>query len=193
VKIPNGERADLGEKLEEYMLNPRHSRGRHKARVFASVLGITRDNQEILESALREAASNSTDAISTGDEGFGETFEIRFRLTTDRGQRDGAECLDYSQRRRLSSTDNLFYYLTMPSKIRLHDVVALMEDVPATHFLTHKPLQLRRGQIGTVVMLLEDSRFQVEFSDSDGRAYAMLPLRGGQLMVLREQPEPIPA
>jgi hypothetical protein len=87
----------------------------------------------------------------------------------------------------------LFYYLIMPSKIRLHDVVALMEDVPATHFLTHKPLQLRRGQIGTVVMLLEDSQFQVEFSGSDGRAYAMLPLRGGQLMVLREQPEPIPA
>jgi hypothetical protein len=81
----------------------------------------------------------------------------------------------------------------MPSKIWIHDVVALMEDVPATHFLTHKPLQLSRGQIGTVVMLLEDSRFQVEFSDSDGRAFAMLPLRGGQLMVLREQPEPIPA
>ena len=81
----------------------------------------------------------------------------------------------------------------MPSKIRLHDVVALMEDVPATHFLTHKPLQLRRGQIGTVVMLLEDGQFQVELSDSDGRAYAMLPLRDNQLMVLREQPEPIPA
>ena len=82
MKLPNGERADLGEKLEDYILNPRHPRGRHKARVFASALGITRDNQEILESALREAASNSTDAISTGDEGFGATFEIRFRLTT---------------------------------------------------------------------------------------------------------------
>jgi hypothetical protein len=81
----------------------------------------------------------------------------------------------------------------MPSKIRLHDVVALMEDVPATHFLTHKPLQLRRGQIGTVVMLLEDSRFQVEFSDSDGRAYALLPASASQLMVLHEQPEPISA
>ena len=81
----------------------------------------------------------------------------------------------------------------MPSKIRLHDVVALMEDVPATHCLTHKPLQLRRGQIGTVVILLDDSRFQVEFSDSDGRAYAMLPLRDSQLMVLREQSEPISA
>ena len=81
----------------------------------------------------------------------------------------------------------------MASKIRLHDVVALMEDVPATHFLTREPLQLRRGQIGTVVMLLDDSRFQVEFSDNDGRAYAMLPLRESQLMLLREHPEPIPA
>jgi hypothetical protein len=85
VKLPNGERADLGEKLEEYVLDPRHPRGRHKARVFASVLGITWNNQGVLESALREAASNSTDVISTGDEGFGETFEIRFRLTTDKG------------------------------------------------------------------------------------------------------------
>ncbi len=25
----------------------------------------------------------------------------------------------------------------MPDKIQLHDVVALMEDVAATHFLTH--------------------------------------------------------
>ena len=85
MKLPNGERADLGEKLEEYVLDPRHPRGRHKARVFASVLGITWNNQGVLESALREAASNSTDVISTGDEGFGETFEIRFRLTTDKG------------------------------------------------------------------------------------------------------------
>jgi hypothetical protein len=85
VNLPNGERADLGEKLEEHVLNPRHARGRHKARVFASVLGITRDNQEILANALRQAASNSTDAISTGNEGFGATFEIRFRLTGDKG------------------------------------------------------------------------------------------------------------
>jgi len=84
VKLPNGERAHLGTKLENYVLNPRHPRGRHKARVFASVLGITRDNQEILANALREAARNSTNSISTGDEGFGATFEIRFRLTADK-------------------------------------------------------------------------------------------------------------
>jgi hypothetical protein len=59
--------------------------GRHKARMFASVFGIARDNQDILANALREAASNSTEAISTGGEGFGATFEIRFRLTTNKG------------------------------------------------------------------------------------------------------------
>jgi hypothetical protein len=47
----------------------------------------------------------------------------------------------------------------MPSRIQLHDVVALMENVPATHFLTHKTLRLRRGQIGTVMMLLDNNGF----------------------------------
>ena len=52
-------------------------------------------------------------------------------------------------------------YLTVPSKIRFHDLVALVENVPATHFLRPKPIQQRRGQIGTVVMLLDDSRFKL--------------------------------
>jgi hypothetical protein len=81
----------------------------------------------------------------------------------------------------------------MTDKIQLHDVVALVEDVAATHFLTHQPLQLRRGQVGTVVMPLQNNHFQVEFSDADGRAYAILLLNGSQLMVLREQPEAITA
>ena len=81
----------------------------------------------------------------------------------------------------------------MAEKIQLHDVVALTEDVATTHFLTHQPLQLRRGQVGTVVTLLDKNHFQVEFSDRDGRAYAILPLNSSQLMALREQPETIPA
>src|SRR6476646_6760251 len=47
--------------------------------------GLQVSIKEILANALREAASNSTHAISTGDEGFGATFEIRFRLTADKG------------------------------------------------------------------------------------------------------------
>jgi len=81
----------------------------------------------------------------------------------------------------------------MSHKLHLHDVVALMEDVPAEHFETHEPLQLRRGQVGTVVMLLDGDHVEVEFSDNEGRAYAMLPLAARRLMVLHEQPEPISA
>jgi hypothetical protein len=81
----------------------------------------------------------------------------------------------------------------MPKKIELHDVVALMEDIDTKHFLTREPLRLLRGQVGTVVTSLNDDHFQVEFADRDGRAYAMLPLGGNQLMVLRERPEAIPA
>ena len=80
----------------------------------------------------------------------------------------------------------------MKDKIQLHDVIALMEDVATTHFLTHQLLQLRRGQVGTIVMLLDNDHFQVEFSGRGGRAYAILPLNGSQLMALREQPEAIP-
>ncbi len=81
----------------------------------------------------------------------------------------------------------------MPTEVRLHDVVALTEDAEATHLLTHQPLRLRRGQIGTVVMQLDNDHFQVEFADRGGRAYAMVPVSAGRLMVLREQPEALPA
>ncbi len=77
----------------------------------------------------------------------------------------------------------------MANDIHMHDLVALTEDVAATHFITPQPLQLRRGQVGTVVMLLNENHFQVEFSDREGRAYAVLPLNSKQLMILREQPE----
>ncbi|MEP0916350.1 hypothetical protein NC981_05940 [Leptolyngbya sp. DQ-M1] len=56
MKLPNGENAQLGDKVERYCLNLAHSRGRNKAILFRSRLGITLDNKEILEIALLEAA-----------------------------------------------------------------------------------------------------------------------------------------
>ncbi|MEW6690622.1 MAG: DUF4926 domain-containing protein [Pseudomonadota bacterium] len=68
----------------------------------------------------------------------------------------------------------------MADEIRMLDVVALIEDVPE-HGLV-------RGQVGTVVEILAEGHFEVEFSGDDGRAYALLPLERRQLMVLRYQP-----
>lgn len=46
------------------------------------------------------------------------------------------------------------------------DVVALLADLPAQ--------RLARGQVGTVVEQLDDKMLLVEFSDDQGRAYAIV-------------------
>jgi len=85
MKLPNGSRCDLGAKLEDYSLNPTHREGRHKARVFEAVLGITLTNAELLRAAILSAAATSDEAEARGDNGFGEVFNLRFAITTRRG------------------------------------------------------------------------------------------------------------
>lgn len=68
----------------------------------------------------------------------------------------------------------------MNEDIRMLDVVALTEDVPDRGLV--------RGQVGTVVEVLAESVFEVEFSDDEGRAYALVPLERRQLMILHYQP-----
>jgi len=77
----------------------------------------------------------------------------------------------------------------MDRDIKMHEVVALLEDVRTKHFETGQPLLLRRGQIGTVVMTYPDGAREIEFADRDGRAFAILPLRPDQLMVLHDTPD----
>jgi hypothetical protein len=56
MKLPNGDRAELGDKLERYSLNLQHPKGKDKAIMFRNQLGITLENKEILEAALLESA-----------------------------------------------------------------------------------------------------------------------------------------
>jgi hypothetical protein len=62
----------------------------------------------------------------------------------------------------------------------LLDVVALLADVPAEG--------LARGQVGTVVEKLHDKALLVEFSDDQGRAYAVAPCPRAELLVLHYVP-----
>ena len=68
----------------------------------------------------------------------------------------------------------------MNEEIRLLDVVALTEDVPAHGLL--------RGQVGTVVEVFAEGICEVEFNGDDGRAYALAPVESRQLMVLHYRP-----
>jgi hypothetical protein len=57
AKLPNAEKAVVEvRKLRDYCLSPEHPRGKHKARVFASALGLTREDAGVLREALLSAA-----------------------------------------------------------------------------------------------------------------------------------------
>ena len=56
--------------------------------------------------------------------------------------------------------------------------------------LTGRPENgLASGQVGTVVEALDTETFLVEFSDDEGRAYALMPCSEAELLVLRYMPE----
>ena len=61
------------------------------------------------------------------------------------------------------------------------DVVALLADLPAQ--------RLARGQVGTIVEQLDDKILLVEFSDDQGRAYAIAPCPRADLLILHYVPE----
>ncbi len=61
------------------------------------------------------------------------------------------------------------------------DVVALLADRPAD--------KLSRGQVGAVVEEFDPDTVLVEFSDDDGRAYAVVPCRTSDLIVLHYLPQ----
>ena len=85
MKLPGGDRAivDIA-KLRDYCLNPAHPRGRHKARVFASTLGLTAADAGFLRENLLRAAREGSATPGDSDE-HGERYGVDFRL--DRGGR----------------------------------------------------------------------------------------------------------
>ena len=77
MKIPNAERAAIDiRKLRDYCLNPQHNRGKHKARLFTSLLSMDADDAEELRNALLEA-------VKTQDAQLGETDAYGQRYTLD--------------------------------------------------------------------------------------------------------------
>ena len=63
--------------------------------------------------------------------------------------------------------------------MKLLDVVALVKDLPE--------LGLYRGQVGTIVEEYESGVFEVEFSDTSGRAYAIATLTKDRLTMQDRQ------
>lgn len=80
MKLPSGEHAIVEvAKLRDYCLNPLHPRGRHKARVFMSALGLTSADAEFLREELLRAAREADAVMGDADE-YGERYTIDFGL-----------------------------------------------------------------------------------------------------------------
>ena len=86
MRLPNANRAvvDIA-KVRDYCLSATHPLGKHKARVFAAVLGLTADDAEELREALLQAAQMLDAVPGEGDE-YGQRYTIDFIMVGPAGQ-----------------------------------------------------------------------------------------------------------
>ncbi len=78
--IPNAENAVVDiRKLRDYSLNPEHDYGKHKARLFSSILGMTADNAEELRQILLKIVKTDSARLGRQDE-FGQRYTIDFQV-----------------------------------------------------------------------------------------------------------------
>jgi len=87
MKLPGAEKAVVDpRKLEDYCLDPAHPRGRHKARVFASALGLGRRDAGRFREALLAAAARA-DAREGAADRFGCRYVVDFPMVGPHGPR----------------------------------------------------------------------------------------------------------
>ncbi len=78
--IPKAENAVIDiRKLRNYCLNSEHDEGKHKARLFSSILGMTSDNAEELRQILLEVVKIQDARLGRQDE-FGQRYTLDFTL-----------------------------------------------------------------------------------------------------------------
>lgn len=65
----------------------------------------------------------------------------------------------------------------MVQVVKLLDTVALLKSIPGQ--------KLRIGQVGTIVEILGEDDFEVEFTDKEGHPIAILPLKRTAFLVLQ--------
>lgn len=173
--LPNADRAvvDLDTR-RRHALSTGHTRGRHKARVFASALGLRASDAEWLRDRILEAVRDAP-AIETNASVYGRYYRVSLDLRTDRGAATVQTRWIVSHRRDVPPTHHLLRpIVTLP--LRLLDTVALLCDLPE-HGLV-------RGQVEA----LDEGVWLAEFSDDDGCTYPMSDVRDAEVMALRFAP-----
>ena len=81
LKLPHPERAivHIG-KLTDYCLNPEHSSGKHKARVFKSALNLDMEDAKTLRNVLLDVVYQKM-AVPTKRNAYGQKYVIDFEMS----------------------------------------------------------------------------------------------------------------
>lgn len=88
MRLPNAAQAIVEiEKLRDYCLSDNHPRGKHKARVFESALGLTASDANELRDAIISAIQ-AEEAITGEQDEYGQRFTLDFLM-----RRHGREAL----------------------------------------------------------------------------------------------------
>jgi Domain of unknown function (DUF4926) len=183
MKVPNAGRAivDIA-KLRNYSLSGTHNEGKHKARVFAAVLGLSENDAEWLREALLKAAREENCTLGKRTS-FGQRYIVDFIVTRGREHGAVAQRLDHSRWRGSASPRELLCVmkpLMEQEPIKLLDVVALLANKPEQNLIT--------GHVGTVVEVLAPDAFEVEFLDPNGKTFALAELKRNELLRLKHEP-----
>ncbi|NJP10276.1 MAG: hypothetical protein HC866_13030 [Leptolyngbyaceae cyanobacterium RU_5_1] len=90
--LPNAEFAVVDiTKLRDYCLNPRHGKGKHKARLFAAILGLTADDAEELREALL-MATLTWETIPVEQDEYGQRYTLDFQMMKQGNQATVRSC-----------------------------------------------------------------------------------------------------
>lgn len=86
MHLPNVDKAYIDmRKITEYVLNPDDPRGRDKARVFKSALNITKENADVLKTAILREVIGS-EAVKGEQDFYGQRYTVDCRIKTDAGE-----------------------------------------------------------------------------------------------------------
>lgn len=85
--LPSAEQARIPvEKLRDYALNPEHSTGGHKARVFASALGIGRADWTYLRDQILDRVVRAPVTAIRPKPPYGVEYEVRIEIDGRNGE-----------------------------------------------------------------------------------------------------------
>ena len=80
MKLPHGDKGIIDQRQGvDYCLSPDHDDGKHKARLFANLLGLKREHAGWLLAARREAAGSGEAVLGRADR-HGQRYVIDFDL-----------------------------------------------------------------------------------------------------------------